>query len=836
MSAMIQDIRYALRGFAKSPAFTGIAVATLALGIGANAAIFALVDRVLLRLLPVRDPGALVLLRSPGPSQGHTWSDGDDTASFSAPVYRDLRDRNTAFEGLLAEFPFAVSLAARGETERAAGELVSGNYFSLLGVSPAIGRVLVPDDDRLAGGHPVAVLSHGYWMRRFGGDPSVLDQTIVANGQPLTVVGVARKDFPGIQPGRQADLFVPLAMKAQMTPFWNGLDDPKDQWLQLVGRLRPGMTLRAAEAALAPTYRGILQELLPRMKNWDEKERQQFLERRLLLAPGGHGRTVLSTDVGTPLLSLMGMVALVLLIACSNLAGLLAARGAARQREYGIRLAIGASRFQLLRQSIVECLLYAFAGGGLGLLVAAWTLNALLRAFPADDAIRQVGVGIDPRVLAFAAFVSLLAGLLFGVAPSWRAARLDPARTLRGQGRGTTSAGREVIRLRQWLVTAQVALTLVLLVAAGLFVRSLRNLGHVDLGFRAEQVIGFSIAPKLNGYSAEKTGTFARQLTERLAGLPGVRSVAAARIATMAGETTSGTIRLEGEAAAGHERRSARSNLVGPGYFSTLGIPLAAGREFQTSDDAQAPKVAIVNETLAKKFFPGRSPLGARVALGAGDETPPDIEIVGVVRNNKSAQVAEEDVPFVYMPYLQDARLGELTFYLRTQSDPKALASPIRAEVKRLDPQLPIYDLLPLETRIDDSLVTQRVIVMLSGAFGALAAILAALGIYGVLSFAVAARRQEIGVRMALGADPAAVRALILREVVRFLLIGGAIGLPAAYLLARGVESILFGVKATDPGIFAAGTLLMALVALAAAWPPALRASRTDALDALRSE
>ncbi len=836
MNSFLQDVRYALRGFAKSPAFTGIAVATLALGIGANAAIFALVDRVLLRLLPVRDPGALVLLRSPGPSQGHTWSDGDDSASFSAPVYRDLRDRNTAFEGLLAEFPFAVSISARGETERAAGELVSGNYFSLLGVTPAVGRVLVPDDDRLAGGHPVAVLSFGYWMRRFGGDPSVLDQTIVANGQPLTVVGVARKDFPGIQPGRPADLFVPLAMKASMTPFWDGLDDPKDQWLQLVGRLKPGMTPRTAESALVPTYRGILQELLPRMKNWDEKERQQFLERRILLAPGGHGRTVLSTDVGTPLLSLMGMVALVLLIACSNLAGLLAARGAARQREYGIRLAIGASRFQLLRQSIVECLLYAFAGGGLGLLVAAWTLNALLRAFPEDDAIRQVGVAIDQRVLAFAALVSLLAGLLFGVAPSWRAARLDPARTLRGQGRGTTSAGREVIRLRQWLVTAQVALTLVLLVAAGLFVRSLRNLGHVDLGFRAEQVIGFSIAPKLNGYSTEKTVTFARQLTERLAGLPGVRSVAAARIAAMAGETMSGTIRIEGQAPEDRERRSARRNLVSPGYFSTLGIPLVAGREFRSSDDAQAPKVAIVNETLARKYFPGRSPLGARLAPGVGDDGAPDIEIVGVVRNNKSAQVDEEDVPFLYMPYLQDAKLGELTFYLRTQSDPRTLASPIRAEIKRLDPQLPIYDLLPLETRIDDSLVTQRVIVMLSSAFGGLAAILAALGIYGVLSFAVAARRQEIGVRMALGADPAAVRGLILREVVRFLLVGGAIGLPAAYLLARGVESILFGVKATDPGIFAAGTALMALVALAAAWPPALRASRTDALDALRSE
>ena len=836
MTSLFQDLRYALRSFAKSPGFSSIAVVTLALGIGANAAIFALVDRVLLRLLPVRDPRALVLMRSPGPSQGHTWSDGDDGASFSAPMYRALRDRNTTFDGLLAEFPFAVSIAARAETERAAGELVSGNYFQVLGVPPAIGRVLNPDDDGLAGGQPVVVLSHGYWTRRFGADPSVLNQTIVANGHPLTVVGVARRDFPGIQPGRQADLFVPLAMKAQMTPFWNGLEDPKDHWLQLVGRLKPGLTRAAAQTALAPVYRTLLQEELPGIKGWDQKRQQRFLGRRLLLVDGGHGRTVLSSGVGTPLLSLMGMVALVLLIACSNLAGLLAARGAARQREYGIRLAIGASRFQLLRQSIVECLLFAFAGGGLGLLVAAWTLQALLRAFPSDDGLRQLGVAIDPRVLAFAAVVSILAGLLFGVAPSWRAAHLDPARTLRGQGRGTASAGREVIRLRQGLVTAQVALTLVLLVAAGLFVRSLGNLGRVDLGFRPDQVIGFSVAPKLNGYTAERTAGLARQLTERLGALPGVASVAAARIATMAGETSSGSLNVEGAAQVPKEDRSARQNLVGPAYFSTLGIPLVAGRELAWSDDAAAPKVAIVNEALVRRYLHGASPLGKHLSFGPEDSGPPEIEIVGVVRNSKAAQVDEEDEPFVYLPYLQDAKIGELTFYLRTASDPKALAGPVRAAVQSLDPQLPIYDLATLQTRIEDSLVTQRVIVLLSGAFGVLAAVLAALGIYGVLSFAVAARRQEIGVRMALGADPAAVRRLILREVGRFLLIGGAIGLPCAYALGRAVESILFGVKATDVGIFALGTSLMALVALAAAWPPALRASRTDAIDALRSE
>ncbi|HTR02304.1 MAG TPA: ABC transporter permease, partial [Thermoanaerobaculia bacterium] len=328
MSSLFQDLRYAFRTFTKSPGFSAVAVLTLALGIGANAAIFALVDRVLLRLLPVRDPSALVLLRSPGPSQGHSWDDGDGAMPFSAPFYRVLAAKNTAFDGLVAEYPFAVSFAARGETERADGEMVSGNYFQVLGVPPALGRVFVDDDDRVAGGHPVVVLSHGYWERRFGADPSVLNQTIVANGHPLTVVGVARKGFQGIQAGRPADLFVTLSMKPQMTPPWNGLEDPKDRWLQLVGRLKPGLSRPEAEARLLPLYRGMLQELLPRLNKMDAKQQQRFLERRILLVPGGHGRAVLSSDVGKPLLSLMGMVALVLLIACSNLAGLLAARGA----------------------------------------------------------------------------------------------------------------------------------------------------------------------------------------------------------------------------------------------------------------------------------------------------------------------------------------------------------------------------------------------------------------------------------------------------------------------------------------------------------------------------
>jgi len=770
-----------------------------------------------------------------GPAQGHAWSDGDNASSFSYPMYRDLRDSNTVFAGLLAEYPFDASVSARGGTERASGELVSGNYFEMLGVPPALGRILTARDDLAPSAHPQTVLSHGYWTRRFDNDASVLNKTILVNGQPLTVVGVARAGFFGIQPGRQADLFVPMMMKAQMRPFWNGLDDPKDYWLQMVGRLKPGLSPARAETALQGTYRPLLQAQLPLMTGWDDTRRRQFVNKKLLLLAGGHGRAVLRAGFGKPLVSLMGMVLVALLIACSNLAGLLAARGAARQREYGIRLAMGASRMQLLRQSIVECLLFAFAGGALGLLVAAWTLHTLLAAFPPDADLRQLAAQIDLRVLGFAALVSLTAGVFFGISPALRAARLDPARTLRGQGRGTVSAARDVLRFRRLLVTAQVALTLVLLVGAGLFVSSLQNLGNVELGLKPDRVLGFSVAPTLNAYTAPRTMQFARRLTEAVAALPGVRSVSAAELPTLTDDSSGTNVTVEGVDPANADIR-VLYNRIGPEYFATLGIPLVAGREFAWTDAAEAPKVAVINEAMARRFLSERNPLGSRLAFGAGRGARPDIAIVGIVGNSKSARVSENEGPFIYLPYLQHEKLGELTFYVCAANDPTLLASAIREQVRGLDAQLPIYNVKSLRAQMNESLVTQRLITLLSAAFGALAALLAALGIYGVLAFSVAQRRQEIGVRIALGAQPAAVRGLIFSEVARFLLVGVAIGLPAAYALARAVESILYGVHASDLRVFTFGAALMAAVSLAAAWPSARRAARTDPMDALRSE
>jgi len=818
----------------RSPGFTAAAVITLALGIGANAAIFALVNRVLLTLLPVRNPRELVLLRSDGPIQGHGWSDSDIATSFTYPMYRDLADRSDVFAGLAAEYPFDASVSARGATERAAGELVSGNAFDVLGVVPALGRVLTPSDDRAPGAHPVAVLSHGYWTRRFGADPSVLNKAIVVNGQPLTVVGVTRDGFSGIQPGRPADLFVPTMEKAQMTPFWNGLDDPKDYWVQIVGRLKPGLSRARAQARLAPLYRSLLTELVPGLKGWDDKTRQQFVEKRLELLPGGTGRSVLRDGVGKPLVSLMGMVALVLLIACSNLAGLLAARGVARQREYGIRLAIGAGRGQLLRQSIVECLVFCAVGGALGLLVAQWTLAGLLSTFPPDFDLRRLAISVDSRVVFATAILSLLAALFFGLAPTIRAIRLDPSATLRGSERGG-SAGREALRFRRWLVTAQVALTLVLLVAAGLFVRTLQNLGRVDLGLKPDGLIGFTVAPELNGYSAERTAGMGRALIESLSTLPGVRSATAAELPTLANETRGTNVEVEGSDLPA-DSTHVQINTVAPDYFATLGIPLVAGRELAWRDGATAPKVALVNETMAKTFFLGRSPLGGRLGFTRGGAGATDIEVIGVVRDSKSDTVDKETGPFVYLPWQQNPKLGQLTFYVRSSEAPENLAPAIRAAVARIDPQLPIFDLKTLRTQISQSLLARRLVTLLSAAFGVLAALLSALGIYGVLAFAVAQRRREIGVRIALGAAPSDVRKLVLSEVALLLVVGSLVGLPAAYGLGHAVRTILFGVPAADVPIFAGGVVLLALVALSAAYPPARRAARTDAIEALRSE
>jgi predicted permease len=840
MESLWQDVRYGMRTLAKSPGFTIVAVLTLALGIGANTAIFSLLNQVLLRRLPVKSPDELVVLRAPGPRTGHVWSDGDSTETFSYPMYKGLREHNSVLSGLLARFAFAAGVTNHGKTERTSGELVSGNYFEVLGVRPILGRLFTLEDDRVQGGHPVVVLSYGYWIRSFGTDASILNQTILINNMQMTVVGVTQPGFTGIQVGQSPDVFVPLMMRAQMMPNvttikeGNGFENWNDYWLPVLGRVKRGVSPEQAEAGLNAAYRPLLQEQLPTLTKWNEAKRQKFLSGKILLSSGAHGRTTLQRDAGAPLVAVSFMAALVLLIACANIANLLLARGAARQREFSIRAAMGASRWRMMRQLFAENLLCAGAGGVLGLLVGAWTMGILIPAVGSGTGVEGLSSKLDGTILAFALGATLLASILFGLVPALRASRADVSQTLKDQG-STTSAGTSQVRVRKVLVGAQIAFTVLLLAGSGLFVRTLWNLRQVDLGFKTEHVATFSIAPELNGYSPARTVALCDQLNERLAALPGVDAVGSSQIPTLTGTNYGANITVPGSPDLPEDERNVNEDWISPGYFSTLGVPLLAGREFNAGDGPQSQKVAIVSQAMVRRFLPGRDPIGVRFAFGGATATP-DVEIIGVVKDLKQGNVRGEIKPFVYQPYPQQPSLGEMTFYVRTQQDPAALAATFRHEVQQLDANLPVYDLKTLDRIVDEDLFAEQLVATLSASFGVLAALLASLGIYGVLAYMVVQRTREIGIRIAFGAETRHVHALIFREVGVMVIAGAAAGLPAAYALARFSESILFGVRSSDPAVYALDIVLIASVAFAACAIPARRAVRVDPIVALRHE
>ena len=835
MQTLWQDLRFGARMLLKSPGFTLIVVLTLALGIGANTAIFSLIDQILLQRLPVERPEELVVLRSPGPKTGRVWSDGDDAAPFSYPMYKALRDRSEAFSGLLARFAISLSVAGAGQTERADGELVSGNYFEVLGVRPALGRVFNQEDDRTPGAHPVVVLSHAYWTRRFGAEPAILNKTLTVNGTLMTVIGVSREGFRGVQVGQTPDVFIPIMMTAQMTPNRNGLDDHKDYWLAIMGRLKPGMSRAQTEEAVRPSYRSVLEEELPLMTGFRAERRQQFLDKRILLDDGAKGRRILQRDTGKPMLILMGMAGLALLIACANVANLLLARGAARRREIAVRMALGAGRWRLMRQFLVESLLLSLMGGVVGVVVAAWAIRGLVATIPPSMGALGLSPELNPRLLGFALALSALTGLFFGAAPAARATRLNLESTLREQG-SSVSGGLSSVRFRKALVVSQIVLTTVLLVGAGLFARSLNNLNRLDLGVRVDHLIAFSIAPELNGYSPQRTIAFFDDLRQGIAALPGVRSVSAAESPILTDSNSGSNVTIEGYQAQENESVGVYHNRVGPDYFATMGVPLIGGREFTAADKAGGPKVAIINETMARRYFANRNPIGSHFAIGSGDRVRPDIEIVGVVKDSKHGVVREEKRPFAYFPYAQEKNLGNITFYARADQDVSAIAPSLRREVERRDNNLPIYDLKTLQQQVDESLFADRFLTFLSICFGSLAAALAAVGLYGVMAYTVTRRIREIGIRIALGATRGIVAWLILREVALLALIGLLVGAPLAFALGRAAESLLFGVKAGDPSVFAAASLFLALVALLGGYLPARRAAKVDPIVALRRE
>ena len=836
MHTLWQDVRYGLRMLGKNPGFTCIAILTLALGIGANTAIFSLLNQVLLRRLPVRNPGELVILKSPGPKRGHVWSDGDDSEIFSYPLYKGLAKNTAVFDGVIARYAFEASIASHRQTERGSGELVTGNYFDVLGVRPVLGRILSPADDDVQGAHPVIVLSHSYWTRHFGGDAGVLNQAILVNNTEMTIVGVAQAGFSGVQVGQTPDIFVPMMMKAQMTPIRNGLDDWNDSFLAVLARLKQGVSMEQAHAGINVDYPGLLEQQAVTLKfRKGGKDEKEFLSKKIVLYPGAQGRTTIQRDSGPALMALFAMVALVLLIACTNVANLLLAKAAARQREFAIRSALGASPGRMMQQLLVESVLCAAGGGVLGLILGTWIMNILTQAVVSEAGVKGITARVDGSVLWFAAAATAVSALLFGLIPAWRATRAGVSQMLKDQG-STTSAGPGHVRFRKYLVAGQVAFTLLLLTGGALFARTLWNLRKQNLGLSTENLITFSISPQLSGYDVPRMVALVDQLRERLGALPGVLGVGSSQIAVLTGTDMGSNITIEGRQNLDTDDMHVNYDAVSPNYFSTMRIPLLSGREFNAGDTATNTKVAIINEAMAKRFFPNRNPIGVHFATGSGNDVKPDIEIVGIVKDTKESHVRDPERLFFYRPYSQFGKLFGMSFYVRTQQDSLLIANAMRETVREADANLPVYELKTVQRVVDEDLFAERVIAGLSAAFGGLAALLAALGIYGVLAYLVVQRTREIGIRLALGAEAGHVRGLVFKEVGWMVAAGALVGLPAAYGLARLSESLLYGVHAGDAAVYAASLGIICLVALAACYIPSRRATRIDPIVALRYE
>ena len=829
MQALWRDIRHTARALRKAPGFTAVVVLTLALGIGANTAIFSLMDQVLLRSLPVWEPSRLVLLDGPGAFQGRTMN----AQTFSYPMYTDFRDRTQVFSGLLARYPSRMTLAWHGQSENVDGDLVSGNYFDVLGVRAAIGRVFNAADDRTPGAHPIVVISYGYWQRRFGGDPAILNQSVTVNGHPMTIVGVTAPGFSGVSVGTSTDVMVPLMMKPQMTPTWNDLDNRRSRWVTVIGRLAPGVSLEQASSQMNVIYRQINEQEIKEIKNASPSFRQRFTTKHLDLLPGGRGLSDLRAQFSTPLTVLMAMVGVVLLIASANVANLMLARTAARRKEIVLRLALGAGHARIIRQQLVESGLLAFGGAALGLVLAWWTGSALLAALPGDPVTRTLSPAPDARVLLFTLGLALFTALLFGLAPSVQAARSGVNATLKEEGGSVAGGGRQA-RVRRGLVILQVAMSMLLLAGAGLFARSLYNLTAVNPGFQVERLLTFSLDPTLSGYSQDRATALFLQLQEELGAVPGVKLASMSEIGMLSGNDWRMTIRVDGYQPKEDENMNPSVDGVAPRFFATMGIPLVAGREFSDSDAAGAPRVAIINETMARYYYGDTSPIGRRIGFGRDKAT--DIEIVGVVSDVRSQQLRDQAPRFIYIPYRQDDSVTGLTFFVRAAGDPAAAAVGIRQAVRRLDANLPIADMKTMDVQVAESLFVERMVAILSVAFGALATLLAAVGLYGVMAYAVARRTREIGIRMALGAERGRVLRMVLREVVMMAVAGVGAGLLAAVYVTRKVQAQLFGLSPSDPLTLGTTVVFLLAVALFAGFGPARRATTIDPNVALRTE
>jgi predicted permease len=847
LDTFLRDLKYTFRTLVRTPGFTAVAVLTLGLGIGANTAIFTLLDQILLRLLPVKEPQQLVLLTMKGHYYGNNWGGN----AISHPMFRDFREHNQVFSEMFCRFPAAASLSVGQRSERVQVELVSGAYFSTLGVVPAVGRLFTPEDDVTPSGHPVVVLNYNYWKSRFASDPQIVGTSLTLNNYKMTIAGVAQAGFDGVELGFSPNIFVPIMMQRQIivgNPE-DMLKERRDRWVNAFGRLKPGVSMQQAKASLQPFMHSMLEYevQLPAFSRASKYDRDEFLKCWIDVLPGSQGRSYVRGQLSTPLWVLMATTGMVLLIACANLANLMLVRGSGRAKEIAVRLAMGATRSRIVGQLLTESLALSVLGGIAGLGVAFYADRTLMKIYlPSDSGGMNVSSSPDLRVLLFNLAVAVLTGVLFGLVPAIQTTKPNISGTLKDQA-GAVVGGGSHHSLRKALVIAQVTLSLLLLVGAGLFVRSLANLRNLGPGFSPEHLVGFNIDPSLNGYTPDRMKVFYPQLAEALSAIPGVQSVGLASVRILEDNEWDSGMSVEGFTPdKPDEHAQPYMNSISPNYFATLGVPILAGRDFRMTDNHEVkhgpedwnwvPTAVMINEKFAKKFFPGRNPVGLHIGFGTDPGTVTDMEIIGVIKDFKYRNL-REDIPVqAFVPYLGTRYIGEMTAYVRTTADPNQLMSAIRSKLRDMDSNIPIYDMRTTEVQINNSLSTERMIASLSAVFGFLATLLAVIGLYGVMAYTVAQRTREVGIRMALGAARGNVIWMVMREVLVLVVIGVTVGVSAALALTRIVQSQLFGLTPHDPLTLALATVVLALVACAAGYIPALRASRLDPAAALRYE
>jgi len=836
MNGLFQDFRYAVRQLRKNPGFTAVAVLTLALGIGANTGIFTLVNAVMLKSLPVPDPEQLFLVTDKESQPG--------TSRFAYPTFQTARAAvPQGSEVAAASWPGDLYASfGGGEPEMVKGQLVSGNYFQTLGTRSERGRLLGEEDDRAAGGSPVAVISYGCWERRFGRDPNVVGRKLIVNGMPLQVVGVAAQGFFGAQVGAAPEFWLPTAMQSAVRYQQHYSQDtnakteapwvlqPDIRWLQFIVRVTDTKLVAPTSAVLNQVFRRGLEQAAAQEK--DPSEHQAMLRAHWDLIPGGRGLPNLRSHFAQPLLALMAMVGIILLITCANLANLLLARAAAREREIAVRLSIGASRVRLVRQLLVECTLLSVCGTVLGSTIAFWLSDILPKWASSGSTPIPLSLAPDARVLLFSTVVALLTGIAFGLAPAVQGTRIEPIHALKSGGRAASGGDGSRCSLKQSLVALQVALCLVLLVGAGLFVRTLRNYVNLDGGFDRDHLLTVQVETHLVGYSQAQLSALSRQLIEKVEALPGVRSAALASCELASGCGDASDIFLPGVPHTNGET-DAQERWVSQEFFATTGIPLIQGRSFADSDTERSPKVAVVNQTFVRQFLPGKNPIGQYYGYEA--ENPRLFQIVGVVKDSRVNDIREEVPPTIYHSLSQHVMDVE-SVNVRTFGDPAQLLPHVRNAVRSIDPKLPVGASTTLTEVVSDSLWAYRLIARLTSIFGGLALGLACLGLYGVLSYTVARRTAEIGVRLALGASRGAVLWLVLNNLLVLVGAGLFAGLALSVVSVHAVSSLLFGLSPYDPATMLGAAFVLVVVSIVAGLKPAWRAAHVDPMEALRVE